>query len=251
MLELRQFAVAGRLAPFSAEVAAGCQVHLIGPNGAGKSSLLAALAGVAASGGEARLGGEPLLTPHGPQQAGRRAYLSQQQPPVSMMPVFQYLALHQPPGSAPQAVERVIAYLAAQLRMADKLARPTTALSGGEWQRVRLMAVLLQIWPTLNPHGRLLLLDEPVNSLDVAQKAALDQLIAEVCGHGLCVILSAHDLNHTLHQADTVWLLHQGRLAAAGSPDAVMQPALLDPVYGVTFQRHAAADRQWLITRTA
>ncbi len=251
MLQLRQFAVAGRLAPFSAEVPAGCQVHLIGPNGAGKSSLLAALAGVTAGSGDARLAGEPLLTQPGRQQAGHRAYLSQQQSPVSMMPVFQYLALHQPPGSPPQAAEQVVADLADRLRMADKLARPTTMLSGGEWQRVRLMAVLLQIWPTLNPHGRLLLLDEPVNSLDVAQKAALDQLIAEVCRHGLCVILSAHDLNHTLHQADAVWLLHQGKLVAAGDPDAVMQPSVLEPVYGVTFQRHEAAGHQWLITRTA
>ena len=251
MLQLRQFAVAGRLAPFSAEAAAGRQVHLIGPNGAGKSSLLAALAGVAGSQGEARLAGEPLLRQQGPQQAGYRAYLSQQQPPVSMMPVFQYLALHQPLGAAAQAVEVVIARLAGQLRMADKLARPTTTLSGGEWQRVRLMAVLLQIWPAINPLARLLLLDEPANSLDVAQKAALDQLIAELCHHGLCVILSAHDLNHTLHQADDVWLLHQGRLVAAGAPAEVMQPAMLEPVYGVAFQRHEAADRQWLITRTA
>ncbi len=45
----------------------------------------------------------------------------------------------------------------------------------GEWQRVRL-AVVLQITPQANPAGQLLLLDEPMNSLDVAQQSALDKI---------------------------------------------------------------------------
>ena len=44
LLQLSNVNVETRLAPFSAEVAAGLQIHLIGPNGAGKSTLLAALA---------------------------------------------------------------------------------------------------------------------------------------------------------------------------------------------------------------
>ncbi|QCR36307.1 vitamin B12 ABC transporter ATP-binding protein BtuD [Nissabacter sp. SGAir0207] len=251
MLHLRHFAVPGRLAPFSAEVAAGQQLHVIGPNGAGKSSLLAALAGVMPSHGEARLAGQPLIALSGRQQAGCRAYLSQQQPPLAMMPVFQYLALHAPPAADPRAVEQVTAQLAARLRMDDKLARITTALSGGEWQRVRLMAVLLQIWPTLNPDARLLLLDEPANSLDVAQRAALEQLITDLCRHGVTVILSAHDLNQSLHHAQHVWLLHHGELLADGPPEQVIDPARLGPVYGVAFQRHTTDDRHWIMTRSA
>lgn len=87
------------------------------------------------------------------------------------MPVFQYLALHRPAGAAQTEVEHAILYLCQRLKLVDKLSRTLTQLSGGEWQRVRLAAVLLQVWPSVNPHSRLLLLDEPTNSLDVAQRS--------------------------------------------------------------------------------
>ena len=103
-----------------------------------------------------------------------------------------------------------------RLRLVDKLSRMLTQLSGGEWQRVRLAAVLLQVWPSVNPHSRLLLLDEPTNSPDVAQKVALDRLLREFCQSGRSALVCAHDLNHTLQQADRVWLLHAGRLVAQG-----------------------------------
>jgi vitamin B12 transport system ATP-binding protein len=96
MLQLRQVGVEGRLAPFSAQVDAGLQFHLIGPNGAGKSTLLACLAGILPGIGEILLDGHPLKSFQGNELALRRGYLSQQQPPVALMPVFQYLALHQP-----------------------------------------------------------------------------------------------------------------------------------------------------------
>ncbi|VTR14447.1 Vitamin B12 import ATP-binding protein BtuD [Serratia fonticola] len=96
------------------------------------------------------------------------------------MPVFQYLALHQPAGAEESELEKAILYLARSLKLADKLSRMLTQLSGGEWQRVRLAAVLLQVWPTVNPLSQLLLLDEPTNSLDVAQKVALDSPAARI-----------------------------------------------------------------------
>lgn len=147
------------------------QVHLIGPNGAGKSTLLARVAGMLPGLGEVRLDGRALADYPGNALACRRGYLSQQQPPVSLMPMFQYLALHRPAAAAQTDVEHAILYLCQRLRLVDKLSRMLTQLSGGEWQRVRLAAVLLQVWPSVNPHSRLLLLDEPTNNLDVAQKS--------------------------------------------------------------------------------
>lgn len=70
----------------------------------------------------------------------RRAYLSQQQSPSALMPMFQYLALHQPGQVSVIAVDEVVAQLATRLMLTDKLTRPLTELSGGEWQRVRLAA---------------------------------------------------------------------------------------------------------------
>ncbi|MGS2895171.1 vitamin B12-transporter ATPase, partial [Escherichia coli] len=83
----------------------------------------------------------------------------------------------------------------------DKLGRSTNQLSGGEWQSVRLAAVVLQITPQANPAGQLLLIDEPMNSLDVAQQSALDKILSALCQPGLAIVMSSHDLNHTLRHA--------------------------------------------------
>ncbi len=122
------------------------------------------------------------------------------------MPVWHYLALHmQQQGDSARLSD-----IAARLGLDNKLGRPVNQLSGGEWQRVRLAAVILQIDPLSNSAGQLLLLDEPMNSLDVAQQAALDRLLHELSAAGIAVVMSSHDLNHTLRHAGQSWLLCQG-----------------------------------------
>nr|WP_113866292.1 vitamin B12 ABC transporter ATP-binding protein BtuD [Brenneria salicis]NMN91947.1 vitamin B12 transport system ATP-binding protein [Brenneria salicis ATCC 15712 = DSM 30166]RBP62832.1 vitamin B12 transport system ATP-binding protein [Brenneria salicis ATCC 15712 = DSM 30166] len=251
LLRLRQVGAQPRLSAVDAECAAGELLHIIGPNGAGKSTLLARVAGLLAGEGEIDLSGLPLSRLSAQDLALQRAYLAQQQPPMALMPVFQYLRLHQPPTASAARVEEAVHFLVERLALIDKLARPLTRLSGGEWQRVRLTAALLQIWPTLNPHARLLLLDEPANSLDVAQQVALDELLQQLCQAGITVILCAHDLNHSLHHADRVWLLAAGRLIAQGTAEEVMAPALLSPVFGVGFQRYIVDGRHWIIPHGA
>ncbi|ATA23632.1 vitamin B12 ABC transporter ATP-binding protein BtuD [Brenneria goodwinii] len=251
LLQLRQAGVFPRLSPVNVECRAGQLLHIIGPNGAGKSTLLSRIAGMLSGEGDVYLSGRPLSAWPARELARHRAYLAQQQPPVAMMPVFQYLRLHQPATASESIIEDVVSFLAERLMLTDKLARSLTQLSGGEWQRVRLAATLLQIWPTANPHGRLLLLDEPANSLDIAQQVALDDLFSSLCQSGLTVIVCAHDLNHSLQHANGIWLMSGGRLVAQGDTDEVMQPETLSPVFGVDFQRCMVDGRHWVITRRA
>src|SRR5471030_1234391 len=248
MLECHNLSVPGRLQAFTSHVNAGCRVHIIGPNGAGKTSLLACIAGMLDGGGSVNLAGHPLDSLSGKALSQLRGYLCQQSTPVSMMPVFQFLSLHQPAGADPVLLEQTIGMLTSALHLQNKLSRPVTRLSGGEWQRVRLVAVLLQVWPTLNPQGTLLLLDEPMNSLDVAQQQALDGLITQFCASGRTAIISDHDLNHTLHHAHQVWLMAKGQVIAAGKREDVMQVNCLTRVFGVNFQMHNVAGTQWLMT---
>ena len=84
------------------------------------------------------------------------------------MPVWHYLMLHLHDKHSTALLTDV----AVALGLEDKLSRHVSQLSGGEWQRVRLAAVIVQIHPAGNPHGRMLLLDEPMSGLDVAQQAA-------------------------------------------------------------------------------
>ena len=248
MLTLDNLAVAGRFQSFSAEVAAGSRVHILGPNGAGKSSLLASIAGMLPAEGQCFIEGQPLSAFSGQALSRCRSYLCQHYLPLSAMPVYQYLSLHQPLGVSPAELENTLTRLCARLHLLDKLSKAITRLSGGEWQRVRLVAALLQVWPTINPQGRILLLDEPANSLDIAHQQATDLLVAEFCAAGGVAIISDHDLNHTLHHASQVWLMAEGAVIKTGTPNEILQPATLQPVYGVYFEQHRVAGKSWLMT---
>lgn len=233
LMQLNAVAVAGRLGPIDVRVNAGEIIHLVGPNGAGKSTLLSRMAGLSDGAGEIRFQGEPLQAWTSASLASRRAYLAQQQTPPFAMPVWHYLMLHQHDKTRQAQLNEV----AGALGVEDKLTRNVNQLSGGEWQRVRLAAVILQIHPSGNPHGQLLLLDEPMSSLDVAQQVALDRALSALSRQGVSIVMSSHDLNHTLRHAHRVWLLKRGELIASGSRDNVLTPPNLARAYGMPFRR--------------
>ncbi|SUX62840.1 vitamin B12 ABC transporter ATP-binding protein [Citrobacter amalonaticus] len=181
VMQLQDVAESTRLGPLSGEIRAGEILHLVGPNGAGKSTLLARMAGLTSGTGTIALAGTELALWPAAKLARHRAYLAQQQNPPFAMPVWHFLTLHQPDKTRTDQLMAV----AESLGLADKLERNAKELSGGEWQRVRLAAVILQIAPETNPQGQLLLLDEPMNSLDVAQQNALDRILHRLCQQGL------------------------------------------------------------------
>lgn len=232
VLQVRDAAVAGRLKPVSVEVNAGEIIHLVGPNGAGKSTLLARMAGLSDGPGKVLLNNQPLTDWNATTLSRHRAWLTQHQAPPFAMPVWHYLQLHQ---SAPGA-DTLMLQLAEALSLTSKLTRPVNQLSGGEWQRVRLAAVLMQIDPKINSAGQLLLLDEPMNSLDVAQQAALDSLLHALKDAGIAIVMSSHDLNHSLRYADRVWLLRAGELLAQGQSTEILSPQYLNNAYNMSFR---------------
>jgi alpha-D-ribose 1-methylphosphonate 5-triphosphate synthase subunit PhnL len=90
-----------------------------------------------------------------------------------------------------------------------------TLLSGGEKQRVNLAA------GTISP-PRLLLLDEPVSSLDPSNRAAVLDLIAELTELGVAVLAVFHDVEAMVRLASRVVVLAQGRVVADGLPTEVL-----------------------------
>ncbi|QZX94236.1 vitamin B12 ABC transporter ATP-binding protein BtuD [Pantoea alfalfae] len=235
LLRLQQAAVPGRLLPLTGELAAGQLLHIAGPNGAGKSTLLSVIAGLQSASGRVLLDEQLLSNWNGAALSRVRGWLPQQQAPLSQMPIWHYLRLHLK-SAGPQADAR-LSMLLQRLQLQDKLSRSLTRLSGGEWQRVRLAAVCAQIDPHINPHGRLLILDEPLTALDIAQQKAVDDLIAALCATGISVIASSHDLNHSLQQADRVWLMDSGQVIAQGEPSKVLTPQRLTPLYQIAFRQ--------------
>ncbi|WP_343554367.1 vitamin B12 ABC transporter ATP-binding protein BtuD [Pantoea sp.] len=235
LLQCQGASVAGRLAPVNLQVNAGELIHVVGPNGAGKSTLLNLLAGMLPGHGKLELAGQPLAALSGGALAQLRAWLPQQQMAPGQMPVWHYLRMHLSAVTA--SIDSVLSDVLAQLSLQDKITRSLTQLSGGEWQRVRLAAVVLQIHPAINPRGKLLLLDEPMSALDVAQQRAVDKLLVELCQSGLAIVASGHDLNHSLRHADRVWLMHHGAVVQQGNTQEVLTAARLTPIYQTPFQQ--------------
>ncbi|MDD1780787.1 vitamin B12 ABC transporter ATP-binding protein BtuD [Enterovibrio sp. ZSDZ35] len=239
MITANNIALGTRLLPLSLDVKKGEIVHLLGANGSGKSTMLELLSGLTLGQGSIALDGEDIASMTSGDLARQRAYLSQQQKPAFAIGVYQYLSLSLFPLSDTNSelLERAVLDICKLLGIEDKLNRNTEQLSGGEWQRVRLAGVCLQIWPDINPEGKLLLLDEPATALDIAQQSAMYKMIRCLAQKGITVVMSNHDINRTLTDADRVVLLKNGHIVAQGNPVDVMDVETLEKAFETQLKR--------------
>lgn len=233
MIRINSLSVGSRLLPLSLTIEKGQVLHVIGPNGSGKSTFLSALAGLLECGGTAFIDELDVRQSSLEALASYRAFLSQSDRPAFNLIVAQYLMLSIPASAQTETVQvdSTVRELACLLELEDKLLRPIHHLSGGEWQRVRLCAICLQIWPTLNPNAKLLILDEPAAPLDIGQEGLLYKLIRKVADMGITVVMSNHDLNRTMHNADKVLLLENGVIQQCGAPETVLTEEELARVF--------------------
>ncbi|HHF3172378.1 vitamin B12 ABC transporter ATP-binding protein BtuD [Vibrio sp. 506] len=253
MMHVKHMSVGSRLLPLSFECKAGEIVHVVGPNGSGKSTLLAAISGTLSHrdgmSGEVYVGNKNLLTLPLSEQAHVRGYLCQQSRPAFNVDVFQYLALSLPSGAeiADIKVRDAVNMVVELVQLQDKLHRSIQTLSGGEWQRVRLAGVCLQVWRTINPFSQFLILDEPAAPLDIAQEGLLYQLINAMAAQGIGVLVANHDLNRTLKHADKVLLLNNGVLHSSGSADTVLTEEALREVFNTQVKKVIVGEQPYLI----
>ncbi|HDX8341642.1 ATP-binding cassette domain-containing protein [Aeromonas dhakensis] len=246
LLAAHALAVANRLAPLDLAWQGGQLVALLGPNGSGKSTLLGALAGLLSGQGEVRIGGESLAELSWPELAQRRAMLPQRQPQLFHIPVFQVLSLGLDEAQPASRQNEVIQALCQALELEALLARDFSRLSGGEQQRVLIARTLLQVWPSLNPGERILLLDEPLAGLDLHHQLALLRLLKQLAGQGLLVVLAIHDINLAIDWADRLLCLQQGRVVREGGVELVDE-ALLAQVFQIKTDRIEAGGRVWFM----
>ncbi|MCS0294614.1 vitamin B12 ABC transporter ATP-binding protein BtuD [Vibrio alginolyticus] len=253
MMHVKHMSVGSRLLPLSFECKAGEIVHIVGPNGSGKSTLLAAISGTLSHregmSGEVYVGNKNLLTLPLSEQAHVRGYLCQQSRPAFNVDVFQYLALSLPSGAeiADIKVRDAVNMVVKLVQLQDKLHRSIQTLSGGEWQRVRLAGVCLQVWRTINPFSQFLILDEPAAPLDIAQEGLLYQLINAMAAQGIGVLVANHDLNRTLKHADKVLLLNNGVLHSSGNADTVLTEEALGEVFNTQVKKVIVDEQPYLI----
>jgi zinc/manganese transport system ATP-binding protein len=121
--------------------------------------------------------------------------------------------------------------------------RPIGELSGGEQQRLLIAQALVR-------EPRLLLLDEPLDSLDLANQAAVAGLVERICeSRGVTVLLVAHDVNPILPYLDRVVYFAEGR-GIEGPPREVIDGATLSGLYGAPIEVLEASDGRLVVVGT-
>jgi len=226
------------LEDFDVEISAGEFVAIVGRSGCGKSTLLRSVAG--------------LVTPQTGNIILGKVAGQNGKPDVRVMfqdsrllpwrRILPNVMLGLEPALIPQA-RRVLA----QVGLAERANDWPATLSGGQRQRVALARALVR-----DPH--LLLLDEPLGSLDALTRIEMQRLIEDIWrSRGFTAMLVTHDVAEAIGLADRVILIEGGRVALdevvniprprtrAGACFAALEERILDRV----LQRRPVVEDQW------
>ena len=233
----------------SLAVSRGEFAAVLGPNGVGKTILLKVILGlVPAAEGEVRVLGLP------PQEARPRVgYLPQSRVfdtsvrvrGVDLVrlgldgdrwgvPLPRLFGSHRPDGRS--RVDEVIELVGAS----SYANRPIGELSGGEQQRLLIAQSIVH-------RPEVLLLDEPLSSLDYPNQMAVTALVGRISREqGITVLMVTHDVNPVLGQAQkVVYIAKKG--VVSGTPAEVITSATLTRIYGSAVEVHRTSDGRLLV----
>jgi zinc/manganese transport system ATP-binding protein len=228
---------------------AGEFVAVLGPNGAGKSTLLDVILGLLplSAGSASVLGAAP------GRLNSRIGYLPQRRSFDSStrirgrdivrlgldgsqwgLPLPRWL--RPSAGAARARVDQVIELVGA----GDYADRPIGALSGGEQQRLLIAQALVR-------GPQMLLLDEPLDSLDLTNQGAIASLVQRVCRmQGVTVLLVAHDVNPIITYLDRV-VYFAGGHGIEGRPSEVIKGEILSRLYGAPIEVLETSDGRLVV----
>jgi ABC-2 type transport system ATP-binding protein len=187
---------------------------LVGPDGAGKSTTISCLAGLLApTRGEVRILGQDPLAP----RSGAREQLGlmpQQYSLYGDLSIAENLRFFgRLFGLSRQTFTQRSERLLGITRLARFVDRRADALSGGMYKKLALACALLH-------QPRVLLLDEPTNGVDPVSRRELWELIYELLGEGMAVLVSTPYMDEAA-RCHRVGLLHEGKLIAEGVPSVL------------------------------
>jgi ABC-type Fe3+/spermidine/putrescine transport system ATPase subunit len=208
----RSFGALHILRGISLDVAEGEIVCLLGPSGCGKTTLLRITAGLeTADGGDLRLDGQSILnTPAHVRDFGLmfQEYALFPHMNVAQNVLFGLRMRHMPKAQARQRLSEVLALVGLE----GYENRGVAQLSGGERQRVALAR-------SLAPNPRLLMLDEPLGSLDAALRERLVlELHTIIKQLGLTAIYVTHDQHEAFAIADRIAVMNAGQIEQVDRP---------------------------------
>ena len=204
-------------------------VSILGPNGVGKTTLLRCICNMhRPDSGTVRVCGSDLSAIPSKEMAKLVGYVPQKAD-VTRTTVFDSVLIGRRPhmGMAFSDRDLEIAWnVIESLGLGDKSLDFVDEISGGEFQKVQIARAIAQ-------EPELLVLDEPSNNLYIANQHITMRMIEHVVReHGLCTVMTMHDINLAAYYSDKFVFVKDGMIAAFGGRE-VITPEIIREVYGI------------------
>ncbi len=236
------------LGPLDLDVPTGAFLGILGPNGSGKTTLLRVLTGaIHPHAGNVLLQDRPLSGYRATEVARLVGVVPQQFTLDFSFTVEEMVAMgryahplgRRGAGGGTEAEQMAVASALEATGMTGLAGRLVTQLSGGERQRALIAQTLAQETPVL-------LLDEPLNNLDLNHQLEVMQLLGQLHAAGKTIVVVLHDLNMAAQYCDQLLLLDTGHIAARGAPEEILDPRLILEVFRVRVAVHRQGRRPYL-----
>ncbi|MEI3605259.1 heme ABC transporter ATP-binding protein [Pseudogracilibacillus sp. SE30717A] len=204
-------------------------VGIIGPNGSGKSTILKNIYRVLKPDeGAVFLDDEAVYQMHVKKAATKLGVVGQENSIPFDFTVGDIVAMGRGPHkglleSDTEEDQRIVMNALKQVDLEHLIYQDYRQLSGGEKQRVIIARVLAQ-------QTDFLILDEPTNHLDIHHQLQIFDLVKNI---GVTVLAAIHDLNLAALYCDRIYLLKDGKLVTAGTPETVLTEKNIGDVFGI------------------
>ena len=221
--------------------AQGGVTSLIGPNGAGKSTLLGVMSRLQHSdSGRVLVDGVDVSKNGGRELACRLAVLRQENSMAIRLTVRELVGFGRFPHNggrpSPDDIEHV-EYALSAMELEEIADRYLDEPSGGQRQRAHIAMVLAQ-------DTDYVLLDEPLNNLDLRHATSIMRLLRRTAAErGKTIVLVIHDINIAAAYSDRIIAMKDGRIIADGTPADIMCTEVLRDVYDMDMQVTQVAGR--------
>lgn len=204
-------------------------ISIVGPNGAGKSTLLSIIGRLLyADAGEVSIDGFNVITTQSDKLAQKLAILRQENHYTSRLTVEELVSFGRYPYSKgrltlldKEKINESIEFLNLQ----EYQTRYLDELSGGQRQRAYVAMVLCQ-------DTQYLLLDEPLNNLDMKHSVIMMKLLKKAVQElNKTILLVIHDINFASVYSDYIIALKSGKLCYQGTPNEIMNTSILEDIF--------------------
>lgn len=217
----------------SIRIPEGSFCSVIGPNGCGKSTLIKGLSrNLRLRSGAVTIQNKDLRSYDTKLLARKMAYVAQSPHVPEQFTVRELIGNGRFPhlgwlGRLGPDDLRIIDQAMERAELTILADRDLSALSGGERQRAWIAMALAQ-------EAEILLLDEPTTFLDIAHQFQTLEIVDSLQRQtGRTVLMVLHDLNQAARYSDLIFVMHEGKLVAQGTPKEVITEELLRDVFSI------------------